>query len=171
MDDQRMSVISRLTDEHGPALYRLCRSLAYSREEAEDLFQDTLVKVLERPDRWESARQPDRYLFAVALRQWQTRQRKFARRRRAAPMVPLDDAMPEPSPGPEEDTIAREELARVRALADSLPDKLRAPVALYYGMELSVAEIGALLRLPPGTVKSRLHRARVLIEEALKNDE
>lgn len=171
MDDQRANVISRLTDEYGPGLNRLCRSLAYSREEAEDLFQDTLVKVLERPDRLENARQPDKFLYAVALRQWQTRQRKFARRRRAAPMEPLDDAMPEPSPGPEEDTIVREELARVRALADALPDKLRAPVALYYGMELSVAEIGALLHLPAGTIKSRLHRARAMIKEALRRDE
>lgn len=171
MDDQRANVISRLTDEYGPGLYRLCRSLAYSREEAEDLFQDTLVKVLERPDRLQSARQPDRFLYTVALRQWQTRQRKFARRRRAALMEPLDDAMPEPSPGPEDDTIAREELARVRALADALPDKLRTPVALYYGMELSVAEIGALLHLPAGTVKSRLHRARAMIKEALRSDE
>lgn len=171
MDERRANVISRLTDEYGPALYRLCRSLAYTREEAEDLFQDTLVKALERADRLEAARQPDKYLCAMALRLWQSRQRKFARRRRIAPMGPLDGAEPEQAPGPEEAYIAREELRRVRALADALPEKLRTITALYYGMDMPVKRIAALLHLPAGTVKSRLHRARTMIEEGLKHDE
>ena len=91
-------------------------------------------------------------------------------RRWPAPAHP-GGAEPEQAPGPEEAYIAREELRRVRALADALPEKLRTITALYYGMDMPVKRIAALLHLPAGTVKSRLHRARTMIEEGLKHDE
>lgn len=162
---------SRLADEYGPALFRLCRSLAYSREEAEDLLQDTLVLALEQAEKLAQASQPQNLLYSMALRLWQSRQRKFARRRRIAAIESLDRELPGHVRDPEADYIDREELLRVRALADALPEKLRVPTALYYAMDIPIPQIAALLRLPEGTVKSRLHRARQLIKKGMKEYE
>ncbi len=53
----------------------------------------------------------------------------------------------------------------MRALANALPDKFRVPLIMYYSAELGIAEIASSLKLPEGTVKSRLHKARKLIKK------
>ncbi len=163
-----MDDLLREAERYAPALWRFCRSLAYDRQEAEELMQDTWVRALERPEKLTAAREPLGLLYAMALRLWQSRQRKYARRRRAAPMEPLDEALPDRGEGVEEGYIAREEARLVRSLADRLPEKLRVPVALYYGSDMSVEQIAVLLGVPIGTVKSRLHRAREQLREELK---
>ena len=72
---------------------------------------------------------------------------------------------------PEEDLLAREEAARVRALAAALPEKYRLPLALYYGAEMKVNDIARTLGLPEGTVKRRLHTARAMVEKGLAEDD
>lgn len=111
MNDLRAKVdMDRLVDEQGPALYRFCRSLAFSREDGEDLFQDAFLKAAERPERL--AEDPRRALFSTALSLWRSRKRKIARRERIAPTGPLPE---QPLPGgtdPEEKVLVREETAR-----------------------------------------------------------
>ncbi len=52
---------------------------------------------------------------------------------------------------------------------DKLPEKLRVCVLLFYMEELSVAQVAKTLKLPEGTVKSRLYQARKLLEKELEN--
>ena len=47
-------------------------------------------------------------------------------------------------------------------------DKYRIPVYLYYGLQLPVEQIGKVMRIPQGTVKSRLHKARMLLKQELE---
>ena len=49
-----------------------------------------------------------------------------------------------------------------------LADKYRLPMLLFYMEELSLAEIAAVLKLPEGTVKSRLHRAKKILKQKLE---
>ncbi len=158
-----------VVDRHGLAVYRLCRSLAFSREDAEDLFQDTFLKASERPEKL--ADDPLRRLYSTALGLWRSRKRKMARRQRVAPTVPLPET---PLPGgedPEETVLAREETARVRALVTALPEKYRLPLTLYYCAEMKVNDIALALSLPEGTVKRRLYTARKMVEKGLAEDE
>jgi len=69
---------------------------------------------------------------------------------------------------PEDVVILRERCAVIRAAADKLNDKLRIPLYMYYTAEMSVEDIATALRIPQGTVKSRLHKARKILKEILE---
>ena len=56
----------------------------------------------------------------------------------------------------------------VRNAVDRLPDKMKVTVLLYYMEERSVEQIADILRIPCGTVKSRLHQARKILEKELE---
>jgi RNA polymerase sigma-70 factor (ECF subfamily) len=106
------------------------------------------------------------FLFSTASYLWKSRKRKFARRDRLVPVVPFDETV-ESSFDIEDSVLAKEEIGIVRKLVESLPEKFKLPIIMYYTVEMSVPEIAFALKLPVGTVKSRLHKARKLIEKGL----
>ena len=170
MDDLRAKVdTDALADTYGPMLYRFCRSLAFSKEDAEDLFQDTFLKALERPGKLLA--DPKGHLFSTALSLWRSRKRKAARRARIAPEGPLEDRDVPGGDDPEASLLAREEERRVRQAVAALPETYRLPLVLYYSMDMKVNDIARTLSLPAGTVKRRLHTARALVEKGLAEDE
>jgi RNA polymerase sigma-70 factor (ECF subfamily) len=109
---------------------------------------------------------PQGFLFSCAIYLWKSRKRKHARRNRIAPTVPLNDTDPDDFDVCDE-IVSREEIRTVRELVAGLPEKYRMPVVLFYTAELGVADISAALKIPVGTVKSRLSKARRLIEKGL----
>ncbi len=172
----RMQVqdMDALVDAHGTAVYRFCLRLCGCRQEAEDLFQQTFLRATELCDRIDPDANPKAFLFSIAARTAQRRQGLLSRRQRIAPTQPLDvcragaDA---PDPQRLEDGVARDELRALTLRAiDGLPDRLRLPVVLFYGEELSVGEIAVILHIPQGSVKSRLHRARTLLKQRLEEN-
>ena len=158
-----------LVDEYGNMIYKFCRSLTYSKEDADDLFQETFLKVLEQLPKINASSNPQSFLFSTALYLWKSLQRKYARRRRLVLIEPLGEiAVSDANDLTLEDNImAQEDIRTVRELVDSLPEKLKVPIILFYTIEMSVSEIASTLEIPDGTVKSRLHTARKLIEEGL----
>ena len=157
-----------LIDEYGSSVYKFCRSLTYSKEDADDLFQETFLKVLvlEQSHKIISSNNPQSFLFSSALFIWKDWKRKFARRRRIAPIEELDENVCGAN-NVEDSYIEQEENQIVRELVESLPEKFKIPTILYYSSELSVADIAEILNLPKGTVKSRLFKARKLVEKGL----
>ena len=168
MDEKRPVIPDGLLDRYIRPVYRFCLSVTYCREDGEDLCQDTFLHAMERPERLAEADDPLRLLYSIALRLWRHRQQKYARRRRIAPMEGLERDVPGADGDPEERVLDRERAALLRQLTDELPERLRLPTVLYYGLDLSVAQTAQLLRLPAGTVKSRLYQARKLIGKGLK---
>lgn len=156
-----------LADEYGGPVYRFCRSLAYSKEDAEDLFQETFLKVLEQPDKQKVFDNPPSFLFSTSLFIWKSWKRKYARRKKLAPAAGLDETV-ESGINIEDSYLVQEENRTVRQLVQALPDKYKIPTVLYYTMELSMPEISGILHLPVGTVKSRLFKARKLVEKGLE---
>ena len=67
-------------------------------------------------------------------------------------------------------TEEKEDFSDLHAAVQRLPEKLRLTVVLYYFRELDVGETAAILNIPPGTVKSRLSKSRILLKEMI-NDE
>lgn len=153
-----------LVDAFGDPVYRFCRSLAYSKVDADDLFQETFLKAFGQMQK--ARKNPRGFLFTTAQYTWKSWKRKYARRNRLAPVQPLDETLAG-SIDMEENLIAEEEARIVRELVDALPDKFKIPVILYYTIEMSVPDISTAVNLPVGTVKSRLFRARKLIEKGL----
>ena len=67
-------------------------------------------------------------------------------------------------------TEEKEDFSDLHAAVQRLPEKLRLTVVLYYFRELNIGETAEILNIPPGTVKSRLSKSRILLKEMI-NDE
>lgn len=157
----------QLVDRYGGPVYRFCRSLTWSKEDAEDLFQETFLRTLEKPLTFQAAQNPQALLFSTVMFLWKSWKRKYARRSRLAPAGTLDETVPS-GLDLEAGCLARDEAWQVRQLVNALPEKYKIPIILYYTLELDVAGIAETLGIPEGTVKSRLHKGRKLVARGLK---
>jgi len=155
-----------IVDEYSTSVYRFCRGLTYSKEDAEDLFQETFLKILEQPNKINASENPKSLLFSTCTYIWKGWKRKYARRSRLAPVGTLDESATDGC-SLEENYMEQEENRIVRALVDALPEKFKIPTILYYTAEISVSDIALSLDIPVGTVKSRLYKARKIIEKGL----
>ena len=139
-----------------PALRRYAWSLLRNAEDADDLVQDSLVRAIERltVDSEISAVRP--WLFTIMHNLFVSRWRTVRRRRE---IVSSDTAETEELPvGPEQDgALARRDLL---AGLDRLTDDQRQVLLLITVEGLEYREVAAILRVPVGTVMSRLSRAR-----------
>lgn len=165
--------LEQCIDEYGKDVYTFCSQITGNREEAEDLYQDTFLKAVELKGKIDYNNNPRSYLVSVALRIWKNRRRKFAWRKRIAEICAFtEEAVQDEVFGEEESvehTVLKNELEeQVRKAVDDLPEKFRIPVYLYYTLQLSVEEIANVMEIPQGTVKSRLHKARVLLRRELE---
>ncbi len=155
-----------LVEKYKDSVYKFCRSLTYSKEDADDLFQETFLRAFEQISKISVSDNPQGFLFSTSLYIWKSWKRKYARRKRLAPVEPLDDTVA-CGVNMEDSFIAQEETRIVQELVGALPDKFKIPIILYYTVEMSVPDIASTLKLPVGTVKSRLFKARKLIEKGL----
>lgn len=161
--------LEKCIELYGKDIYAFCRQLTYSQQEAEELYQDTFLKAMELLQKIDAAETPKSYLLSIALRLWKNHKKKYACRKRIADMESLSEEKQEIEESSgyslEEEIIAREQAAEVRRAVQQLDDKHRLPVYLHYMEGLPVKEIARVLKIPQGTVKSRLYQAR----ESLKN--
>lgn len=159
--------------EYGTALYSFCRYLTSNVQEAEDLYQDTFLKAMELNEKIDALQNPKGYLLAVAVRIWKNRKRKYAWRKRIVDEQVLpenrdDITYEQAEASPEEQLLCKEEIQAVREAVQKLPKRLQVIVLLYYMESLSVAQVASVVKIPKGTVKSRLHQARKLLEKELE---
>jgi RNA polymerase sigma-70 factor (ECF subfamily) len=166
--------LDELVLQHGQAIYRFCYKLAGNKADADDLYQETFLRALELQHRLDDALNPKSYLIGIAVRLWKNKRRKWFRRQQIAPEKHWDDGITERAAGtghpssPEEITVYNESVALIRDAVDQLPDKFRLPLLMFYTAELTIAEIAKALNISQGTVKSRLHKARKLLENRLE---
>lgn len=167
--------LEECVDSYGKDIYGFCRQLTGSRQEGEDLYQDTFLKAVELAEKIDKAHNPKSYLLSVAVRLWKNRKRKYAWRQRIAGMESLEEREErigsfdeKEDKTPEEEILDREINRFVRECIKELPEKQRIVLYLYYTGELSVKEIADCLKLPEGTVKSRLHLARTAVKKKLE---
>lgn len=158
---------------YGTDIYSFCRYLAGNVQEAEDLYQDTFLKAVEQHAGIRTEQNPKSYLLAVALRIWKNKKRKYAWRKRIAGVQMLTEEKDmEPYGGMEQSAEAQflheEESAAVREAVAKLPQRYQVIVLLFYMEGLSVAQIASIVRIPEGTVKSRLYHARKILEKELE---
>ena len=160
----------------GADLLRFCRITTGNREDGDELYQDTMLMLLEKRDRLDVRQNAKAYAAGMALKLWKGRKRKFARRLRLVPQESLEDLseqgiQPGTAPSAEEVLMGQEQVRAVRQMVQQLPEKYRLPIQLYYSAGLTVAAIAQVLKLPENTVKSRLHRAKKTIRTKLEEME
>jgi RNA polymerase sigma-70 factor (ECF subfamily) len=151
--------------DHGRFLYTVAFRLTGNHDDAQDLVQEVLLRVR----RGLATYQPG------SLEGWLSRITTNAfldevRRRKRRPLDVVAD-LPERTLGVDADpdeTIAKTRLPDdVQAALSALPDDFRAAVVLCDVVGLDYAEIAESLAIPPGTVRSRIHRGRALLRKSL----
>jgi len=175
------SAIDALVDRYKTDLYSLCVRLARNGPDADDLFQDTWVRVMKSLATYNPDRPFRTWLFAVCTNRyrdlcrrrsrWWLRLAKLRGRGEGAEGVAQPGgpaAAGGASRNPEEEVVSRERSLAVRTAMERLDDAFRLPILLHYFGGLSVAEIAEILVLPTGTVKTRLLRGREKLKTALE---
>ncbi len=167
-------VFERLVRPHFDRLYRLAWRLAGNKADAEDLFQELLIRAFGKLDELVNIDQPGPWLCRVMYNLFVDDRRRSARRR----MHTVEEGRLAGDglaglPGPDDpvyDNQRIEALQRLDTALAKLSDEHRLVVLLHDTEGYKLTEIQDLTGLPVGTIKSRLHRARARLRDILTAD-
>lgn len=159
--------IDQYIRQYGKRLYGLCLTLCADSFDADDLYQDTWLKAMKYIARYDESRDFEPWLTRICVNLYRNKLRRMMR-------SPVFDGFA----SEEEKTAAIENIAapetedysQLYAAIGRLPEKLRVTVILFYFREMDVSQTANVLNIPPGTVKSRLSKARKLLKEVLTDE-
>jgi RNA polymerase sigma-70 factor (ECF subfamily) len=161
-DDEAFAVIVR---RYQDSLVNYVTHLMRSRERAEEVAQDALVRLYRHATKYRDQERLGPYLFRIATNLVVTQVR---RERRWALLVPrLRTTAHDTTPSPDANLLVDEIQRQVQAALERLPLKYRAPILLYDMEEWSYADIAQALGCRIGTVKSRIARGREQLRREL----
>jgi RNA polymerase sigma-70 factor (ECF subfamily) len=173
-DDPALAV-PRLIELYGSRIYHLGLRLCGSEADAEDLVQETFLQAYRRWETFEGRSQPGTWLYTIATRLCRRKHRKRAgepdRTLSLDEVSPFGEQSAHELPGDGGDPAAlrvrAEATERVQDAIVTLPPAYRLPIVLKDIIEMSIAEVAQVLQLKEATVKTRVHRARLLLRKAL----
>ncbi len=158
--------LETLVREHSRLVYTVAYSVLRNHHDAEDVTQDTFIRLLRRRRNLVQIQDSRAWLARTA---W----RLAIDRRKAAPEISLDEAAEAVlrlrAAGAAVDVVAANQQMMVvlERLIETLPKDLRETLALSMAEEMTSAQIGEVLGIPEGSVRTRLLRARQLLREKL----
>ncbi len=171
------TAVGDLSDSYGAKIYQLAFRYLRNREDAEEVAQDVLLKVYQKIDAFRGDAALSSWIYRITFNAAMSRLREFKQNLPNAPGKTTDEETGQPlkrepvdwSPLADEEVL-REEMRRalVRALKD-MPLLYRAPVILRDVQGLTTEEASAVLRVKEQTLKSRLHRGRLMLREQLSD--
>jgi RNA polymerase sigma-70 factor (ECF subfamily) len=170
------SLIDCLIQQYQYRLFRYLLMLTGSREEAEDLFQETWIRVLEKGHQYKQRWRFETWLFTIAHHL----AIDFLRRRRPQSLDALQEPTGTARPLELEDTNSSsafeqafqgEEAASVAAALAQLPASYREVLTLRFHEDMELEEISRVVDSPLSTVKSRLYRGLEMLRKLLKDIE
>jgi RNA polymerase sigma-70 factor (ECF subfamily) len=143
-------------------LYRYLLRWVREPSSAEDLFQQTWLRVIENIDRYDPRRNFEAWLFTVArnvaIDHWRRRQ-PGSLDESVGETPSLGESLPADSPGALDQILCSERTELVQRALESQPPVYREILSLRFEEEMKLEEIAEVLSIPLGTVKSRLARA------------
>jgi RNA polymerase sigma-70 factor (ECF subfamily) len=156
---------THLVEAYQRPVFNLCYRMLGDPEEAEDMAQETFLRVYKNIKNYDPERPFSTWLLSIAAHQCID----LLRKRRL--VVISMDSTPylEPadgSAGPEAKLFMKEDQQRVQQLLTSLNPQDRAAIVMYYWYDFQYEEIASSLSLTTSAVKSRLHRARLSMAQA-----
>ena len=162
-----------LIQRHESRVFRLLYRMMGSREDAEDLTQETFLSLHRHGHRFRAESRFSTFVYRVAANAALNRRRSLGRSRARIEKLKhrqaAGDDLPSSPRDPEDSTLGAELSEHVRTALDGLTPALRMPVILYDIEGLSYGEIAKVLGIAEGTVKSRIHRARLALRDQLKD--
>lgn len=154
-------LLDRLIEQYQHRLLRYLLYLTGSRETAEDIFQETWVRVLERGAQYDGRHDFSTWLFAVA----RNLVIDLARRKKFASLDSMADEEGQPvqieatgQPSAFDSLVTQQDSERVRSALAHIPAEYREALVLRFHEELSLEEISRVTGAPLGTIKSRIYR-------------
>ena len=153
-------------------VFQVAYAVLLNSHDAEDAVQETFLK-LYRNRGWQHVDNERAFLARVAwrvavdLRPRSLRVAKFSADSEAI-AISMDES-PSSLPNPEQSLASANEHALVHAMIDALPEELRVPLVLSAFDELNSREIADILKIPEGTVRTRLQRARQMLRQKLQS--
>lgn len=167
--------LTALVEAYAPRVHGLLFQMTRARETAEDLTQETFLRMTRTIERYEHDGRFEAWLFRIAANLARDHARRSRRRERALPLE-ASSRQPElatPAPGrfsdPDQRLALGEMSERVNACLASLPEADREIVALRHFADLSFREIAEILGVPLGTALARAHRALAKLRAALSD--
>jgi RNA polymerase sigma-70 factor (ECF subfamily) len=168
------AAIADLSDTYGAKVYQLAFRYLRTREDAEEVAQDVLLKVHQKIGAFRGDAALSSWIYRITFNAAMSRLREFKQNLPTAPDTTEDEAghplkreVADRSPLADED-ILRAEMRRalVRALKE-MPVLYRTPVILRDVQGLTTEEASAVLHVKEQTLKSRLHRGRLMLRDQL----
>jgi RNA polymerase sigma-70 factor (ECF subfamily) len=179
--------IPRLVELYGPRLYALASRMCGHAADAQDMVQEVFLQAHRKWHTFKGDASPGTWLHAIAARSCKARMRRKGGIDRRMPAVsqlmPWDEktnvdldglagarggaAASEHGDGPVRTAIERESARAVHEAILALPEHFRVPLVLKEMLELSIEDVAQALQIKPETVKTRVHRARLLLRKAI----
>jgi RNA polymerase sigma-70 factor, ECF subfamily len=167
--------VETLVAGHSVMVFRIAYSILRNHHDAEDAAQECFLRVWKHKDRLHKVNNTKTWLARIA---WTTALDKRRSSRAMAPlnMVSLSDdqsgaelmqAIPDSAPVADEQLAGAEMQQMIERLIAGLPEELRHPLELSTVQELNSAEIAEVMKIPEGSVRTRLFRARKQLKEKL----
>ena len=159
-------MIDQYIQRYGRRLYGLCRSLCPNRFDADDLYQETWLRVVKHFSQYDPGRDFEPWLTRICVNTYRSTLRRLA----GSPLLDFSsgedkDRLLDSIPAPEQT-----DYAPLYEAVGRLPEKLRLAVVLFYFQGEDLASTAEILRIPVGTAKSRLNKARKRLKEALADE-
>lgn len=164
-----MKLLERLIEEVGDKLWTFCLRLTNDRIVAEDLYQDTMLKAVDLKDKINWDENPAGFLYALAVSINKNSFRRFYRRSRIAPTANIDTSTMNivGKDNVESKIEASETQKDINIAISKLPLEQRAVILMFYMDDMPIKEIADALKIPIGTVKSRLSIGRNRLKKEL----
>ena len=160
-------MIDQYIRDYGKRLYGLCTYLCANSYEAEDLYQETWLKVVKNISRYDTDKDFEPWLTTICVNTYRNTLRKIAK----SPLFNTFTTTEE-----KEDLLnsiaapQKGDYTDLYAAIDKLPEKLRLTIILFYFRDMDIVSTASVLGIPPGTVKSRLNKAKQILKEVLTDE-
>ena len=166
-----------LSDRYGHRIFQMALRHMKNREDAEEVTQDVLLKVYRKIDKFRGDAALSSWIYRITFNTAMSRLRSSRVSRQVEVQTPesvnsenVERSMPEPADWSAlaDDHVHRTQMrTRLIEALTHLPAVYRIPVILRDIQGLSTEEASAVLRVKPQTLKSRLHRGRLILREHL----
>lgn len=168
------SCIEQLINQHEDNLYTLCLKLALNRLDAEDLYQQTWLKAIQKAHTF-SQKSFKNWLYTICINLYRDDYRAKMRKKVINSHLGEDAneyVMKNATDHVSAEKAAMDNLQRTVLVSkiNRLPNKQRIPLILFYFEGLEYKEIAAMLSVPIGTIKSRLNIAKRNLRSEMENE-
>ena len=168
------TAVADLSESFGAKIYQLAFRYLKNREDAEEVAQDVLLKVYQKIDAFRGDAALSSWIYRITFNAAMSRLREFKQNLPVVPekasdgeMQPVRREIVDWSPLADEEVLRAEMRKSLVQALQQLPLLYRAPVILRDVHGLSTEEASAVLQVKEQTLKSRLHRGRLMLREHL----